>query len=190
MRIYNATNSQISLPFPGGRLDIPAHSISGNVGANTEVISTLVSAYSAEEIAFVVSGPFELNLCSSIPTVPTYVVQSLEEALEKFHKSTKKEAIKTAAAAKVEIIEVPEEELDKDEEEFEEDMNEEECEVDDCGDDCECECEDEECECESEEEAEPEKELEPEKEAEPKEEEAKKDYHKLPNYNNKKKHRK
>lgn len=187
MRIYNATNSQISLPFPGGRLDIPAHSISGNVGANTEVISTLVSAYSAEEIAFVVSGPFELNLCSSIPTVPTYVVQSLEEALEKFHKSTKKEAIKTAAAAKVEIIEVPEEELNKDEEEFEEDMNEEECEDDDCG----CECEDEECECESEEEAEPEKGPESEKEAEPKEGEVKKDYHDpRPNYNNKKKHRK
>jgi hypothetical protein len=83
MRIYNATNSQLNLPFPGGNVSIAPHSVSGNLGANTSSISMLVSAYSTREIAFIVSGPFELNLCSSIPTVVNYVVQSLEEAIEK-----------------------------------------------------------------------------------------------------------
>ena len=83
MRIYNATNSQLNLPFPGGNVSIAPHSVSGNLGANTSSISMLVSAYNTSEIAFIVSGPFELNLCSSIPTVVNYVVQSLEEAIEK-----------------------------------------------------------------------------------------------------------
>lgn len=124
MRIYNATNSQISVPFPGGRLDIPAHSVSGNVGANTDVISLLVSAYSAEEIAFVVSGPFELNLCSSIPTVPVYTVQSLEEALARFNKGAKDEKKNTVVPDAREEICDPEVEC------------EDECE---CEDDCEAE---------------------------------------------------
>lgn len=128
MRIYNATNSQISVPFPGGRLDIPAHSVSGNVGANTDVISLLVSAYSAEEIAFVVSGPFELNLCSSIPTVPVYTVQSLEEALARFNKGAKYEK-KVAYTAvpddREEVVCESEEECEDDECEAEEEDDEE-----------------------------------------------------------------
>jgi len=83
MRIYNATNAQLNLPYPGGTVSIAPHSVSGNLGANTQTISLLVSAYTTDEIAFIVSGPFELNLCSSIPTVVNYVVQSLEEAIEK-----------------------------------------------------------------------------------------------------------
>lgn len=92
MRIYNATNSQLNLPFPGGNVSIAPHSVSGNLGANTQTISMLVSAYDASEIAFVVSGPFELNLCSSIPTVVNYVVQSLEEAIEKLEPKSEKVA--------------------------------------------------------------------------------------------------
>lgn len=83
MRIYNATNAQMNIPYPGGSVSIAPHSVSGNIGANTQTISMLVSAFKTEEIAFIVSGPFELNLCSSIPTVVNYVVQSIEEAIEK-----------------------------------------------------------------------------------------------------------
>lgn len=119
MRIYNATNSQLNLPFPGSNVSIAPHSVSGNLGANTQTISMLVSAYDASEIAFVVSGPFELNLCSSIPTVVNYVVQSLEEAIEKLEskpekvaepviveepkKEEKKEFVKKAKAPKKEV---------------------------------------------------------------------------------------
>lgn len=91
MRIYNATNAQLNLPYPGGNLSIAPHSVSGNVGANTQTISLLVSAYTTDEISFIVSGPFELNLCASIPTVVNYVTQSLEEAIEKLE--PKKEVV-------------------------------------------------------------------------------------------------
>ena len=125
MRIYNATNSQLNLPFPGSNVSIAPHSVSGNLGANTQTISMLVSAYNTSEIAFIVSGPFELNLCSSIPTVVSYVVQSLEEAIEKLEPKTEKkevvvekekEAVKKDAKAKptkkevkkeVEVVEEP-----------------------------------------------------------------------------------
>lgn len=99
MRIYNATNAQMNLPFPGGNVSIAPHSISGNLGANTQTISMLVSAYNTSEIAFVVSGPFELNLCSSIPTVVNYVVQSLEEAIEKLEPKPEVKEIKVEKKA-------------------------------------------------------------------------------------------
>lgn len=94
MRIYNATNSQMNLPFPGGTVSIAPHSVSGNLGANTSTISMLVSAYNTEEIAFIVGGPFELNLCSSIPTVVNYVVQSLEDAIERLEPKPEVKEIK------------------------------------------------------------------------------------------------
>ena len=105
MRIYNATNAQLNLPFPGGNVSIAPHSVSGNLGANTQTISLLVSAYTTDEIAFVVSGPFELNLCSSIPTVVNYVVQSLEEAIEKLEmKEEKEEFISEPEPEKKEVV--------------------------------------------------------------------------------------
>lgn len=85
MRIYNGTNSVVSLPYLGNqRINITAHSVSGDLGANTDLLSTMVSAYNTDELAIIVSGPFELNLCASIPTVTNYVVQTLEEAIERF----------------------------------------------------------------------------------------------------------
>jgi len=85
MRIYNGTDYLVDLPYVGNqRISIGAHSVSGDLGANSSMLSTLVSAYSTDEMAIIVSGPFELNLCSSIPTVTNYVVQTLEEAIERF----------------------------------------------------------------------------------------------------------
>ena len=129
MRIYNATNAQMNLPFPGGTVSIAPHSVSGNLGANTQTISMLVTAYNTSEMAFIVSGPFELNLCASIPTVVNYVVQSLEEAIERLEPKPEK------TEAKVEVKKVEKvDEFDPDVAEVdEEDSEEEEVEVnDDC----------------------------------------------------------
>lgn len=127
MRIYNATNAQMNLPFPGGTVSIAPHSVSGNLGANTQTISMLVTAYNTSEMAFIVSGPFELNLCASIPTVVNYVVQSLEEAIERLEPKPEK------TEAKVEVKKVEKvDEFDPDVAEVdEEDSEEEEVEVND-----------------------------------------------------------
>lgn len=85
MRIYNGTNSQVNLPYVGKeRISIDAKSVSGNLGITNELISMIVTSYGADELAIIVSGPYELSMTSSNPVAVNYVVQSLDEAIERF----------------------------------------------------------------------------------------------------------
>lgn len=85
MRIYNGTNSQLTLPLNGNeRITIAANSVSGNILPSTEFLSLLVSSFDYNEIAIVVSGPFEINMCAGVSGAVGFVVQSIEEAIEKF----------------------------------------------------------------------------------------------------------
>ena len=85
MRIYNGTNSQVNLPYVGKeRISIDAKSVSGNLGITNELISLIVSSYGADELAIIVSGPYELSMTSSNPVAVNYVVQTLDEAIERF----------------------------------------------------------------------------------------------------------
>lgn len=90
MRVYNGTNSQLDLPLSGSqRISISSHSVSGDIMPSIEFLSLLVGSYKYEEIALIVSGPFEITLCSSVSGCAGFVCQSLEEAIERF--SSKKE---------------------------------------------------------------------------------------------------
>ena len=85
MRIYNGTNSQVNLPYVGKeRISIDAKSVSGNLGITNELISLIVTSYGADELAIIVSGPYELSMTSSNPVAVNYVVQSLDEAIQRF----------------------------------------------------------------------------------------------------------
>lgn len=85
MRIYNGTNSQLDLPLSGiQRITIPAKSVSGDIMPSTEFLSLLVGSYDYSEIALIVSGPFEINMCAGVSGSVGFVVQSLEEAIERF----------------------------------------------------------------------------------------------------------
>ena len=88
MRIYNGTKSQVNLPLGTQRLTIPSHTVSGDFMPNNDFLSLLVSSYGYDELALIVSGPFEITLCSSIPSCAGFVVQSLEEAIERFTPKT------------------------------------------------------------------------------------------------------
>ena len=110
MRIYNATDSQISLPLIGSmRINIAPHSVSTDFLGGTEFLSMLVTSYDTTEIALIVAGPYELNTCANIPTATNYVVQTLEEALTRFGQNkAKKEEKKEEtdlAAGKDDVIE-------------------------------------------------------------------------------------
>lgn len=97
MRIYNATDSQISLPLIGSmRINIAPHSVSQDFLGGTEFLSMLVTSYDVNEIALIVSGPYELNTCANIPTATNYVTQTLEEALQRFNKEEKTEEVEEA----------------------------------------------------------------------------------------------
>ena len=88
MRIYNGTKSQVNLPLGTQSLTIPSHTVSGDFMPNNDFLSLLVSSYGYDELALIVSGPFEITLCSSIPSCAGFVVQSLEEAIERFTPKT------------------------------------------------------------------------------------------------------
>ena len=85
MRIYNGTNSQVSLPYAGKeRISIEPKSVSGNLGITNDLISLIVTSFTTDELAIIVAGPYELSMTSSNPVAVNYVVQSLEEAIQRF----------------------------------------------------------------------------------------------------------
>lgn len=94
MRIYNGTDSQLTLPFngTGEKITIQSHSVSGNILPSTEFLSLLVTSFDYSEIALIVSGPFEINMCAGVSGAAGFVVQSIEEAIERF--TPKKEEVK------------------------------------------------------------------------------------------------
>lgn len=97
MRIYNGTNSQVVLPYSGGQMiNIGPKSVSGNVGPTNELISLIVTSFGTDELAMIVSGPYELSMTSSNPVAVGYVVQSLDEAIQRFapKSEVKKEEVK------------------------------------------------------------------------------------------------
>ena len=90
MRIFNGTKKALTLPYTGGEtLTIPAHQPSGNVLCSPEFLSSVITAYNADEIAVIASGPFEISACANIPTAVNYVVQSLDDAIARFNPDAK-----------------------------------------------------------------------------------------------------
>ena len=105
MRIYNGTNSQVNLPYVGKeRISIDAKSVSGNLGITNELISLIVSSYGADELAIIVSGPYELSMTSSNPVAVNYVVQTLDEAIERFAPPIDKKEVEHKEEPKLEPI--------------------------------------------------------------------------------------
>ena len=95
MRIYNGKDSSIDMPLAAGQnLFINAKSVSGEFMANNNLLSMIATSFTASEIALVVSGAFEINMCSNMPVLTPMVVQSLDEAIERF--AVKKEADNSA----------------------------------------------------------------------------------------------
>lgn len=85
MRIYNATKAQIEMPLSNGtKLVIPGHSVSGEFMPNPTVVSTFMTSYRPTQIAFIVSGPYEIVMLSNFAGSGEYVVYSIEEAVARF----------------------------------------------------------------------------------------------------------
>lgn len=102
MRIYNGKNSQVDMPLANGqRITIASKSVSGDIMPSNEFLSLLVTSYDYSEIALIVSGPFEINMCSQVSCCAGFVVNSLEEAIERF--VPKEEVAKTEVVSKEEI---------------------------------------------------------------------------------------
>lgn len=94
MRIYNGTKSQLDLPLSGiQRISIPPRTVSGDVMPSNEFLSLLVSSFDYSEIALIVSGPYEISMCAGVSGSVGFVVQTLEEAIERFAEKKPEEIV-------------------------------------------------------------------------------------------------
>lgn len=91
MRIYNGTKSQLDLPLNGiHRITIAPRSVSGDFLPSNSFLSLLVTSFDYSDIAIIVSGPYEISMCAGVSGTVGFVVQSLEEAIERFAEKTPK----------------------------------------------------------------------------------------------------
>lgn len=90
MRIYNGKNSQVDLPLASQRITIEPMSVSKDIMPSSELLDLLSMSFDDSEIALIVSGPSEINLCAKTPACAPLVVQSLDEALIRFNKAKDK----------------------------------------------------------------------------------------------------
>lgn len=113
MRIYNAKKAQIEMPLGNGmKLVIPSNSISGEFMPNSTIISVFMTSYTPKDVAFVISGPYEIAMLSNFAGSGEYVVSSLEEAVLRFApKVDPTTTTTTTTEAPVEVIAEPEEEV-------------------------------------------------------------------------------
>ena len=116
MRIYNGKNSQVNLPLAAQRISIEPMSVSKDIMPSSELLDLLSMSFDDSEIALIVSGPSELNLCAKTPACAPLVVQSLDEALIRFNKAEdKSEDTESEEVVKEEPVEeTSESESDKD----------------------------------------------------------------------------
>lgn len=127
MRIYNGKNSQISVPLNRAtRIVVGPKRVSQELMPSDDFLTLLAQTFEADELALIVSGPFEINLCAKNPACQPLVVQSLDEALERFAvkedpkpeaqpESEKKEEVVTEDVVKDNEPEVSEDVKPKDE---------------------------------------------------------------------------
>ena len=109
MRIYNNTSSQIEFDLtPSRKIVVSPHQYSGNFLPNTDALDRLVKVFTPNQIAFLVSGTVEMNLCANTKSTVTgnFVCSSFEEVTERFGlEKEKKEEEKTVVEEKKEAAE-------------------------------------------------------------------------------------
>lgn len=86
MRVYNAKKAQIDFPLAGDtRVTVPGFSVSRDLLPNEQFLTMICQSFEPDEIALIVSGPFEVGLCGKNPTVTPFIVNSLDEAIKRFN---------------------------------------------------------------------------------------------------------
>lgn len=117
MKLFNAKNSLIDLPWGMNRLSVPPKSFSQDFMGTPDFIQLLVTSYDSTELAIVVAGPYELSMCASVPVAVNYVVQSMDEAIQKFGLGKEE---KKAEPVEPELVKEPEPEVKEEEKKEEE----------------------------------------------------------------------
>ena len=121
MKIYNAKNASVQLPLGMRRLVISGKSLSQDFMPTSQFLQMIARTFTPNDLAIIVSGAWEGNMCAETPTLSEYCVSSIEEALARFNppENPKKEESKVELPepAVPEVKEEPKSEISESEEE-------------------------------------------------------------------------
>lgn len=102
MKIFNATNSTLNIPLANSsRLVIKSFESSKQFLPTVELLQKLVSAYSRDDIAFIIESQAEISMGSSVSTLPGYIANSVEEAIGRFREKMKTAGVEAPVVEKV-----------------------------------------------------------------------------------------
>ena len=85
MKIYNAKTATVQLPLGIRRLVISGKSLSQDFMPTSQFLQLIARTFSPKDLAIIVSGAWEGNMCAETPTLSEYCVSSVEEALARFN---------------------------------------------------------------------------------------------------------
>lgn len=85
MKIYNAKNASVQLPLGMRRLVISGKSLSQDFMPTSQFLQMIARTFTPNDLAIIVSGAWEGNMCAETPTLGEYCVSSIEEALARFN---------------------------------------------------------------------------------------------------------
>lgn len=85
MKIYNAKTATVQLPLGMRRLVISGRSLSQDFMPTSQFLQMIARTFSPKDLALIVSGAWEGNMCAETPTLHEYCVSSVEEALARFN---------------------------------------------------------------------------------------------------------
>lgn len=110
MRIYNSTKRLIEIPLGNNqKLSIGSKMLSQNFMPTSSLLKLLVSVFTDKEIAIVVGGAWEGNMCAEVPAIQPLCVSSVDEALARFVPKTEEKKEEEKKEVKKEVSKEPDE---------------------------------------------------------------------------------
>lgn len=85
MKIYNAKTATVQLPLGMRHLVISGKSLSQDFMPTSQFLQMIARTFSPKDLAIIVSGAWEGNMCAETATLHEYCVSSVEEAIARFN---------------------------------------------------------------------------------------------------------
>lgn len=122
MRIYNAKKSTIDVPLGNQRIVVKPNSISQDFMPSVDFLKMMSVTFDEKEVALIVGGAWEGNMCATIPALQAICVGSIDEAIARFNPAPKPAETKVEAPQPKKEPEKPKapEEMEMPKEELEE----------------------------------------------------------------------
>ena len=121
MKIFNGKDCQMTIPLLGTSqmLELGPKQVSKDLMPTVEFLELITRCFSPKDIAIILAGPFEYNVCANIPLISNFTCLSLDEAVSRFTTPAPEEPVIDDAKVEEEVKEtneVPEQPVEKIEE--------------------------------------------------------------------------